>query len=170
MLEEIFAAPIEDCKRFMSSNESDLVKLLLESVVCTSPPSVAVSLNYRLLIVACAIQLHSSQLIHWCVGTTVFHGPRNFEPNRSFLCFHEILQNLVILGRTLQSTLSFDWLVYYTNRRIIKLHKNRLTVLIYGTICSLCKVYLVQSMDFTCVKFCLHHGLFTCGINCVVSK
>ena len=42
------------------------------------------------------------------------------------------------------------------------------TVLTYGTICSLCKAYLVQSMDFTRANFCLHHGLFTCGINHIV--
>jgi len=26
------------------------------------------------------------------------------------------------------------------------------------TICTLCKVYLAQSMDFTGTDFCLHHG------------
>jgi len=44
VLEEICAATAGDCKQFVSSHESDLVKLLLESVVSTSPPSVAVSL------------------------------------------------------------------------------------------------------------------------------
>ena len=43
VLEEICAASTEDCKRFVSSNESQLVKLLLESIVSTSPPSLAVS-------------------------------------------------------------------------------------------------------------------------------
>lgn len=43
MLEEVCAASTEDSKRFVSSKESDLTKLLLESVVSTSPPSLAVS-------------------------------------------------------------------------------------------------------------------------------
>jgi len=47
VLEEICAASTEDCKRFMSSNESDLVTLLLESVVSTNPPSIAVSLRCK---------------------------------------------------------------------------------------------------------------------------
>jgi len=54
--------------------------------------------------------------------------------------------------------------------KINRLLHSLLTVFTYGTICSLCKVYLEQSMDFTCANFCLHHGLFTCGINCIVSK
>jgi len=45
VLEEICAASAEDCKRFVSSNETELTQLLLESVVSTSPPSLAVSLH-----------------------------------------------------------------------------------------------------------------------------
>jgi len=44
VLEEICAASADDCKRFVSSHESELAKLLLECVVSASPPSVAVSL------------------------------------------------------------------------------------------------------------------------------
>jgi len=47
VLEEICAASANDCKRLVSSHESDLVKLLLESVVSTNPPSLAVSLHCR---------------------------------------------------------------------------------------------------------------------------
>ena len=45
MLEEICASSEEDCKRFVSSNDTELTKLLLESIVSTSPPSLAVSLH-----------------------------------------------------------------------------------------------------------------------------
>ena len=63
-----------------------------------------------------------------------------------FLCFRRILQNSVILGRTLSIyaiiwlTCTFDESSNYT--KIDRLLRSLSTVFTHGTICSLCKVYL----------------------------
>jgi len=104
------------------------------------------------------------------VGTTVFRGPQNFEPSRRICLFP---RNIAEFGNF--RVHSVDLRCYLVDMRIItidessnctkivRLLRSLSTVLIYGTICSLCKVYLVQLMD-------LNAQTFVYIINCLRTR